>query len=161
MAERRRDPFICWWTQVQNVCSYDFDHTYVKWQQMLWNCFYFLKKKKSKLSIISYGHLCNFLVKPEESSGIPSFLFVQKVMPNLTVLLVSLESRVCFLSDSDVFLDVSWLGLLLQDTFLGQLAGLSCSFCVPSSFLCKPSAWVARSLHRQNLLTWHVVILKC
>ena len=74
---------------------------------MLWNCFYFLKKENNKLSIISYGHLCNFLVKPEERSVFPSFLFVQKVMPNLTVLLVSLEPRVCFLSDSDVFLDVS------------------------------------------------------
>lgn len=102
----------------------------------------FIFKKKWVSHLLFLMGICNFLVKPEESSGIPSFPFVQKVMPNLTVLLVSLESKsVSFHTNKfRCFLGVSWLGLILQDAFLGQLAGLSCSFCVPSSFLCKPAA---------------------
>ena len=128
---------------------------------MLWD----FKKSKNKTnkstSLFSEGHLCDFFVKPEESSGIPS-PFVQKVMLNLIILLVAslgVESQFPFTLMCCFFLEI----IIVNITLPGRTSRLARAVCYVHSVSPAPSSvnLQPRRLHRQNPLTCDVVILKC
>lgn len=129
---------------------------------MLWD----FKKSKNKTSkstsLFSEGHLGNFFVKPEESSGIPSSSFVQKVMLNLIILLAAslgVESQFPFTRMCCFFLEI----IIVNITLPGHTSMLARAVCSVHSVSPAPSSvnLQPRRLHGQNPVTCDVVILKC